>query len=85
MTSSARKFMDTIASTDHKDRLRVVPKPSTEDNLTRAKRALWDAEECFKSIIRRNAQARHNSSRLDHAVSEALKGLAACRRFYEGL
>jgi hypothetical protein len=77
--------MDTIASTDHKDRLRVVPKLSTEDDLTRAKRALWDAEECFKSIIRHNAQARWNSPRLDHVVSEALKGLAACRRYYEGL
>ena len=84
MTSPARKFMDTITSLDRKDRLRVVPKPSIGDDLTRVKRALWEAEERFKSIIRRNAQVRYNSARLDHAFSEALAGLAACRRFFEG-
>jgi len=77
--------MDGIASETSKARLRVVPRASTEDDLTRAKRALWDAEERFKAIIRRNAQVRYNSARLEHAVNEAIQGLAACRRFYEGL
>lgn len=86
MTSPARKFMDDIAATGRKDRLRVAtPRPSTDDDLTRAKRALWAAEERFRNIIRHNAHVRYNSARLDHAVNEAIQGLAACRSFYEGV
>jgi hypothetical protein len=47
--------------------------------------ALWAAEERFRNIIRHNVHVRYNSARLDHAVNEAIQGLAACRKFYEGL
>jgi hypothetical protein len=45
---------------------------------------LWAAEQRFRNILRRNAQVRHNSARLDEAVSEAHQGMVAIRAFYEG-
>ena len=61
-----------------------APWRSKGDELARAKRALWAAEQRFRNILRRNAQARCNSPRLDDAVSEAHQGMAAIRAFYEG-
>ena len=85
MTSPAQKFMTAKAREDRTARLRVVAKTVVpQDDLSRAKRALWTVEERFKNIIRRNAQVRCNSARLDHAVSEAFAGLAAVRSFFEG-
>ena len=86
MNSPARKFLDTMARQDRMARLKEAgPAPAVhEDDLARAKRALWEAEQRFRNILRRNAQARCNSPRLDEAVSEAYQGLVACRAFYEG-
>jgi hypothetical protein len=86
MSSAARKFMDTTARQDRMARLKEVgPAPAVHENeLVRAKRALWAAEQRFRNILRRNAQARHNSARLDEAVSEAHQGMVAIRAFYEG-
>ena len=86
MSSPARKFMGTMARQDRLARLKEAgPAPAVlENELARAKRALWAAEQRFRNILRRNAQVRHNSARLDEAVSEAHQGMAAIRAFYEG-
>jgi hypothetical protein len=86
MSSPARKFMDTTARQDRMAGLKEVgPAPAVHENeLARAKRALWAAEQRFRNILRRNAQARCNSPRLDDAVSEAHQGMVAIRAFYEG-
>jgi hypothetical protein len=55
-----------------------------EHDLTLAKRALWKAEQRFRNILRRKAQVRYNSTRLNDAVSEVYQGMAAIRAFYEG-
>jgi hypothetical protein len=87
MSNAARKFMDSMADQDRMARLNEVGSATSgpqEGDLTRAKRALWAAEQRFRNILRRNAQVRYNSSRLDEVVNEAYQGLAACRAFYEG-
>lgn len=51
---------------------------------TRAHRVLWMVEERFRTIVRRNALVRGNSTRLEEAVAEAQAGLAAIRDYFAG-
>ena len=51
---------------------------------TRAHRVMWMVEERFRTIVRRNALVRGNSTRLDEAVAEARARLAAIRDYFAG-
>jgi hypothetical protein len=89
MTNPARKFMGNIAQFNRTPRPTLVAHEPTQepvptDDLSRAKRALWSAEERFKAIIRRSAHIRHHSARIEHALDESHKGLAVIRAFFEG-
>ena len=85
MSNPTHRYLTDVAIVACKEAQRPTLISATpEDDLTRAKRALWVAEEKFTQILRRNAQARFNSPRLDDAVDQAYKGLAAIKRFHDG-
>jgi len=85
LANPARNFMNDIATSARREASQPPARgAATGDDLERAKRALWIAEERFRDIIRKNAHVRGTSARIDDAVGQAFVGVAAIRNFFEG-
>jgi len=75
MSNPTRRYLTDVAIVACKEAQRPTLISATpEDDLTRAKRALWVAEEKFTQILRRNAQARFNSPRWTTRSTKPTRG-----------